>query len=181
MDEIAHPSGWILLGFITDPRTGLGRIHDFTISNFDLMKKLAKATFTKPIEEILAMDDVKERIDVYFKQQDLFTEMVKKHAKIEGKAIYIDLRDVETIYAGNRFLLYTLFPEQNISLWVVDGKKKVNTVITAGYSIINKTATVDIGSLMLKYGGGGHRSVGTCQVAFEETDKIIREIIAAIK
>jgi nanoRNase/pAp phosphatase (c-di-AMP/oligoRNAs hydrolase) len=181
VDEIAHPSGWILLGFITDPRTGLGRIHNFTISNFDLMKKLAKATFTKPIEEILAMDDVKERIDVYFEQQNLFTEMVKKHAKVEGKAIYIDLRGVETIYAGNRFLLYTLFPEQNISLWVVDGKKKVNTVITAGYSIINKSATVDVGSLMLKYGGGGHRSVGTCQVAFEDTDRIIREISAAIK
>jgi len=181
IDEIAHPSGWILLGFITDPRTGLGRIRNFTISNFDLMKKLAKATFDKPIEEILAMDDVKERIDVYFEQQNLFTDMVKKHAKTEGKAIYIDLRDVETIYAGNRFLLYTFFPEQNISLWVVDGKKKVNTVITAGYSIINKTATVDIGSLMLKYGGGGHRSVGTCQVDFDETDKIIREILAAIR
>jgi nanoRNase/pAp phosphatase (c-di-AMP/oligoRNAs hydrolase) len=181
IDEIAHPSGWILLGFITDPRTGLGRIHNFTISNFDLMKKLAKATFTKPIEEILAMDDVKERIDVYFEQQNLFIDMVKKHAKVEGKAIYIDLRGIETIYAGNRFLLYTIFPEQNISLWVVDGKKKVNTVITAGYSIINKTATVDVGSLMLKYGGGGHRSVGTCQVAFEDTDRIIREIIAAIK
>jgi len=181
IDEIAHPSGWILLGFITDPRTGLGRIRNFTISNFDLMKKLAKATFNKPIEEILALDDVKERIDVYFEQQNLFTDMVKKHAKIEGKAIYIDLRDVETIYAGNRFLLYTLFPDQNISLWVVDGKKKVNTVITAGYSIINKTATVDIGSLMLKYGGGGHRSVGTCQVDFDETDKIIREILTAIR
>jgi nanoRNase/pAp phosphatase (c-di-AMP/oligoRNAs hydrolase) len=181
IDEIANPSGWILLGFITDPRTGLGRIRNFTISNFDLMKKLAKATFSKPIEEILALDDVKERIDVYFEQQNLFTDMVKKHAKIEGKAIYIDLRDVETIYAGNRFLLYTLFPEQNISLWVVDGKKKVNTVITAGYSIINKTATVDIGSLMLKYGGGGHRSVGTCQVDFDETDKIIREILTAIR
>jgi nanoRNase/pAp phosphatase (c-di-AMP/oligoRNAs hydrolase) len=181
IDEIAHPTGWILLGFITDPRTGLGRIRNFTISNFELMKKLAKATFDKPIEEILALDDVKERIDVYLEQQNLFTEMVKKHAKIEGKAIYIDLRDVDTIYAGNRFLLYTLFPEQNISLWVVDGKKKVNTVITAGYSIINKTATVDIGSLMLKYGGGGHRSVGTCQVDFDDTDKIIREILAAIR
>jgi nanoRNase/pAp phosphatase (c-di-AMP/oligoRNAs hydrolase) len=181
IDEIANPSGWILLGFITDPRTGLGRIRNFTISNFELMKKLAKATFTKPIEEILAMDDVKERIDVYFEQQNLFIEMVKKHAKIEGNAIYIDLRNIETIYAGNRFLLYSLFPKQNISLWVVDGKKKINTVITAGYSIINKTATVDIGSLMLKYGGGGHRTVGTCQVAFEETDKIIGEILAAIK
>ena len=181
IEEIRYPTGWILLGFITDPRTGLGRIHNFTISNFDLMKKLAKATFTKPIEEILAMDDVKERIDVYFEQQDLFIEMVKKHAKTEGKAIYVDLRDVETINAGNRFLLYSLFPEQNISLWVVDGKKKVNTVITAGYSIVNKTATVDIGSLMLKYGGGGHRTVGTCQVAFDEADKTISEIIAAIK
>jgi len=181
IDEISHPTGWILLGFITDPRTGLGRIRNFTISNFDLMKKLARATFTKPIEEILALDDVKERIDVYFEQQGLFIEMVKKHAKTEGKAIYIDLRDVETIYAGNRFLLYSLFPEQNISLWVVDGKKKVNTVITAGYSIVNKTATVDIGSLMLKYGGGGHRTVGTCQVAFEDTERIIGEIIAAIK
>jgi len=181
IEEIRYPTGWILLGFITDPRTGLGRIHNFTISNFDLMKKLSKATFSKPIDEILAMADIEERIDVYYEQQNLFIDMVKKHAKIEGNAIYIDLRGVETIYAGNRFLIYSLFPEQNISVWVVDGKKKVNTVITVGYSIIKKTATVDVGSLMLKYGGGGHRSVGTCQVAFEETDKVIGEILAAIK
>ncbi|MDR2717423.1 MAG: exopolyphosphatase [Treponema sp.] len=181
IDEIMHPSGWVLLGFITDPRTGLGRIRNFTISNFDLMKKLAHDTFTKPIDEILASSDVKERIDVYFEQHNLFIEMVKKYAKVEGKAIYVDLRDVETIYAGNRFLLYTIFPEQNISVWVVDGKKKVNTVITVGYSVINKTATVDVGSLMLKYGGGGHKAVGTCQVPYDDTDKVIGEIIAAVK
>jgi len=181
IDEIMHPSGWILLGFLTDPRTGLGRIRNFTISNFELMKQLAHDTFTKPIEEILASKDVKERVEVYFEQHNNFIEMVKKHAKIEGKAIYVDLREVETIYAGNRFLLYTIFPEQNISVWVVDGKKKVNTVITVGYSVINKTATVDVGSLMLKYGGGGHKAVGTCQVPYENTDKIIGEIIAAVK
>jgi len=175
VNEILHPKGWILLGFIVDPRTGLGRIHDFTISNLDLMKKLAKATFTKPIEEILALSDVKERIEVYFDQHNKFIDMVKKHAKVEGKAIYIDLRDVDTIYAGNRFLLYTLFPDQNISVWVVDGN------ITVGYSVINKTATVDVGSLMLKYGGGGHKAVGTCQVPYGDTDKIIGEIIAAVK
>ena len=180
-DEIMNPKGWVLLGFIADPRTGLGRIRNFTISNFDLMKKLARDTFSKQIDEILAMDDVKERIEVYFEQNNLFVEMVKKHAKTEGNAIFVDLRDVETIYAGNRFLLYTLFPEQNISVWVVDGKKKVNTVITVGYSIINKTATVDVGSLMLKYGGGGHHAVGTCQVAYESTDKILGEILAAVK
>jgi len=181
IDEIMHPTGWVLLGFLTDPRTGLGRIRNFTISNFELMKQLAHDTFTKPIDEILASKDVKERVDVYFEQHNNFIEMVKKHAKIEGKAIYVDLRDVETIYAGNRFLLYTIFPDQNISVWVVDGKKKVNTVITVGYSVINKTATVDVGSLMLKYGGGGHKAVGTCQVPYEDTDKIIGEIIAAVK
>ena len=181
VDEIMNPSGWVLLGFIADPRTGLGRIRSFTISNFDLMKKLARATLSKPIEEILAMPDVKERVDVYFEQQEKFMEMVKTHAKVEGKAVFIDMRKVETINAGNRFLLYTMFPEQNISVWVVDGKKNVNTVITVGYSIINKTATVDVGSLMLKYGGGGHTAVGTCQVACADTDKVIQEIIAVVK
>jgi oligoribonuclease NrnB/cAMP/cGMP phosphodiesterase (DHH superfamily) len=181
IDEIMHPSGWILLGFISDPRTGLGRIRNFTISNFDLMKKLATATFSKPFEEILAMDDVKGRVEVYFEQNRLFIEMVKQHSKIEGRAVYVDLRNIETIYTGNRFLLYTIFPDQNISVWVVDGKKKVNTVITVGYSVINKTATVDVGSLMLKYGGGGHKAVGTCQVPYEDTDKIIAEIVAAVK
>ena len=180
-EEIVHPTGWVLLGFIADPRTGLGRIRNFTISNFDLMKKLAKDTLTKPIDEILAMSDIKERIDVYFEQQNKFIEMVKKHSKTEGNAVFVDMRDVETIYAGNRFLLYTVFPEQNISVWVVDGKKKVNTVITVGYSVINKTSKVDVGSLMLKYGGGGHTAVGTCQVAFDDTDRIISEILAAVR
>jgi len=180
-DEIMNPKGWVLLGFIADPRTGLGRIRNFSISNLDLMKKLAKATLSKPIEEILALSDVKERVDTYFEQHGKFIEMVKKYAKTEGNAIFIDLREAETIYAGNRFLLYTVFPEQNISVWVVDGKKKVNSVITVGYSVINKTAAVDVGSLMLKYGGGGHKAVGTCQVAYNDTDKIIREILDMIK
>ena len=181
IDEIMHPSGWVLLGFIADPRTGLGRIRNFSISNLDLMKKLAQGALSKPIDEILALSDVKERVDVYFEQHNLFIEMVKKYAKTEGNAIFVDLRNVDAIHAGNRFLLYTIFPEQNISVWVVDGRKKVNTVITVGYSVINKTATVDVGHLMLKYGGGGHRAVGTCQVGYDDTNKIIREIIDAVK
>ncbi|MDR0375408.1 MAG: exopolyphosphatase [Treponema sp.] len=179
-DEILHPKGWVLLGFIVDPRTGLGRIRNFTISNFDLMKKLAsEAAFAKPVTEILALPDVKERIDAYFEQSEIFLEMVKKHARTEGNAIIADFRNVENIPAGNRFLLYTLFPEQNISIWIIDGKQKVNSVLTVGYSVINRTAIVDVGSLMLKYGGGGHIQVGTCQVPYEETDKVLAEIIAA--
>ena len=180
-DEIMNPSGWVLLGFITDPRTGLGRIRTFTISNLDLMKKLARDTFSKPIDEILAMSDVKERVDAYFEQHNLFIDMVKKHAKIDGNVIFVDMRGVQTIHAGNRFLLYTIYPDQNISVWVVDGRQKINSVITVGYSVINKTSTVDVGSLMLKYGGGGHTVVGTCQVAYEDTDRIVQEIISACK
>ena len=180
-DEILHPHGWVLLGFIMDPRTGLGRFRDFTISNYELMKELAGACEEKNIDEILAMPDLKERIEIYREQSELFIKMIKEHAKVEGNAMILDLRGVETIYAGNRFLIYTLFPEQNISLWVIDGRNKANVAITVGYSIINRTATVNVGSLMLAYGGGGHQQVGTCQVDYADADKAIAEIIEKIK
>jgi nanoRNase/pAp phosphatase (c-di-AMP/oligoRNAs hydrolase) len=180
-EEILKPRGWVLLGFIMDPRTGLGRFRNFTISNYDLMKELARACSEKPIEEILAMPDVKERLDVYFEQNELFREMVAKYAKVDGKALMVDLRGVETIYAGNRFLIYTLYPDQNISVWVVDGKGKANAVITVGYSILNRSATVDVGKMLLGYGGGGHHQVGTCQVPYADADRIITEVMEKIR
>jgi len=180
-EEVFHPTGWILLGFLMDPRTGLGRFRDFTISNYDLMKLLAKACIDKDIEEILALDDVRERVDIYMEEVEAFKEMILKYAKAEGNAIVIDLRGVEVIHAGNRFLIYTMFPNQNISVWVVDGKNKQNAAITVGYSIINRSATVNVGSLLLGYGGGGHTQVGTCQVAYADADRIIREIVDAVK
>jgi nanoRNase/pAp phosphatase (c-di-AMP/oligoRNAs hydrolase) len=180
-DEILDPKGWILLGFIMDPRTGLGRFRNFTISNYDLMKELAKACTEKTIDEILAMSDVKERLEIYFEQNVKFREMVQQHIRLDGNVIFLDLRGVEPIYAGNRFLIYTLYPEQNISVWVVDGKGKANAAITVGYSIINRTCTVDVGSLLLKYGGGGHHQVGTCQVDYADADRVIGEIIQKIK
>jgi len=179
-DEILDPKGWILLGFIMDPRTGLGRFRNFTISNYDLMKQLALACSEKSIDEILAMPDVKERLDLYFEQTSIFKDMVMKYAKPVGKVILVDLRNVDVIYAGNRFLIYTLFPEQNISVWIVDGRNKTNVAITVGYSIINRTATVDVGSLLLSYGGGGHKQVGTCQVSYNNAEKIIAEILEKV-
>ena len=180
-DEILDPKGWILLGFIMDPRTGLGRFRNFTISNYELMKELAKACSEKTIDEILAMPDVIERMDLYYEQTNLFKEMVSKYAKPDGNVLLVDLRNVEPIYAGNRFFIYTLYPEQNISVWVVDGRNKTNVAITVGYSIINRTATVDVGSLLLCYGGGGHRQVGACQVPYDEADRIIAEVVEKVK
>jgi nanoRNase/pAp phosphatase (c-di-AMP/oligoRNAs hydrolase) len=181
VDEILDPRGWVLLGFIMDPRTGLGRFRNFTISNYDLMTTLAKACAEKSIYDILAMPDVKERIDFYFQQRDLFVEMVKKHSKPVGNVIMVDMRDVDTIFAGNRFVIYTLYPEQNISIWIVDGRNKINVAITVGHSIVNRSSKVDVGSMLLYYGGGGHKQVGTCQVTYDDADKIINEIMEKIQ
>jgi nanoRNase/pAp phosphatase (c-di-AMP/oligoRNAs hydrolase) len=180
-DEILRPHGWVLLGFIMDPRTGLGRFRNFTVSNYELMEKLAKACSEKHIDEIMDMPDVKERLEVYWEQADVFRDMLAKHSKVDGNVVFIDLRGIDPINAGNRFMVYTMFPEQNISVWVIDGRNKVNVSVTVGYSIINKSATVDVGSLMLSYGGGGHHQVGTCQVPYEDADRVIAEVLEKVK
>lgn len=180
-EEILHPTGWILLGFISDPRTGLGRFRDFRISNYQLMEELINLFRNMSIDEILALSDVKERVELYLDQSKLFTEMVNAHTKVVENVIVTDLRDVEIIYTGNRFMIYSLYPEQNVSLWIVDGKQKQNVSIACGYSILNRTCTEDIGKLMLKYGGGGHHMVGTCQVLYDDANLTIDAIIDVLK
>lgn len=162
-DEILHPTGWILIGFLMDPRTGLGRWREFTVPNYALMEKLMVACQTKSIDEILAMPDVIERIEVYNEQTTKFIDMVQSHTVTDGNLIISDLRGVDPIYTGNRFLIYCLYPNQNISAWIVSGRGGFGCSAAVGYSILNKTSKVNVGSLMLKYGGGGHEKVGTCQ------------------
>ena len=180
-DEIIEPSGWVLLGFIMDPRTGLGRFQDFTIGNIDLMQRLIEDCRTMKVDEILELPDVKERIVKYHEQAEKYKDMILKHSRIDWEVLITDLRNVSPIYTGNRFLIYSLFPDQNVSVWVTDGKEKENVAIAVGYSILNRTARVDVGSLMLKYGGGGHYRVGTCQVPYDKADQIIFEIVEAIR
>ncbi len=179
-EEILNPAGWVLLGFMMDPRTGLGRFRNFRISNYQLMEQLIEACRTMDIPEILALPDVAERVQLYFEQDGLFRNMITSHTKLDGNVILTDLRGVETIYTGNRFLLYSLYPEGNMSIWLVDGKAKQNVAIAMGYSILNRTATADVGSLMLRFGGGGHRRVGTCQVPYEEADKVVAMLITEL-
>ncbi len=181
VDDILNPVGWVLLGFIMDPRTGLGRFRNFTISNYELMEQLIDACRSMKIEEILALEHVKERVKLYFEQDKLFKAMIMDHTKVDQNVIITDLRDVEPIYTGNRFLIYSLFPEQNISLWIVDGRAKLNVSIAVGHSILNRSSNTNVGNLMLSYGGGGHRQVGTCQVPYEQADTAINEIVSKMK
>ena len=179
-EDILRPKGWIMLAFIADPRTGLGYRHDFTVSNFELMKKLPQLLRTKSIEEILNLPDFQERVKLYNEENAKYEKLIKKSAVIKGNAIVIDLRDCGAIPAGNRFLEYVLYPEQNISLRIVDGKKKQFAMISVGHSIINRTSTIDVGTLTLRYGGGGHKRVGTCQVAYQDVNQVVGQMLDVI-
>jgi len=180
-DDVLNPKGWILLGFMMDPRTGLGRFRDFRISNYELMELLIDACRTKSIAEILEMPDVKERVEMYFKQDALFRAMVQEHTTIEGNVIITDLRSVDPIYTGNRFVVYSMYPEQNISIWMVDGRGQMNCPIAVGHSILNRGSKTNVGKLMLKYGGGGHDQVGTCQVDYDQATEVVAELIKQMR
>ncbi len=178
VDEILNPNGFILLGFIMDPRTGLGRFRDFTIPNYALMEELIDWCGELSIDEILDLPDVAERVTKYMEQTDLFIKMLKEHTRIQDQVIITDLRGQELIYAGNRFIIYSLFPEQNISVWIVSGKGGEGCSAAVGHSVVNRTSKVDVGALMLKYGGGGHKAVGTCQFNSQQMDDKLKALVA---
>ena len=177
MDEILNPTGWVLLHYLMDARTGLGRFHDFRISNYALMMELIDYCLEHDIDEILELPDVKERVDLYFEQADLFKKQLLRLAKVYDKVVVLDLRNEEVIHAGNRFMIYALFPEAQISIHVAWGFKKQNTAVMIGKSIVNKGSNADIGALCLKYGGGGHRNAGTCQLENDTVDQQLPDII----
>lgn len=179
-EEILHPTGWVLLHYLMDARTGLGRFHDFRISNYDLMMELIDYCLEHTIDEILELPDVRERVELYFEQEKLFKEQLQRIAKVDGDCVILDFRDEDVIHAGNRFMIYALYPEAKYSVHVVWGFKKQNTAVMIGKSIINKSGVVDIGQLCLAYGGGGHHNAGTCQLSNDEVDVLLPSIIMAI-
>ena len=180
VDDILNPKGCVLLHYLMDARTGLGRFHNFRISNYDLMMELIDYCLEHDIDEILDLPDVKERVDLYFEQAELFKEQLQRIAKVYDKVVVLDLRNEETIYAGNRFMIYALYPETQISIHVAWGFRKQNTAVMIGKSIVNKASQADIGELCLKYGGGGHKNAGTCQLDNDKVDELLPDIIKAL-
>lgn len=180
MDEILDPKGWVLLHYLMDARTGLGRFHHFRISNYDLMMELIDYCLDHDIDEILELPDVKERVELYFEQAEQFKAQLRRIARVHDKVVVLDLRKEEVIHAGNRFMIYALYPETEISVHVAWGFRKQNTAVMIGKSIVNKNSQVDIGELCLQYGGGGHRNAGTCQLDNDVVDEKLPDIIRAL-
>ncbi len=179
-NDVLNPKKWVLLSFLMDARTGLGRFKDFRISNYNLMMELIDYCKNHTIEEILELPDVKERLDLYFEYEEKFKDQIERCSKVYGNLVVLDLRDEEIIYPGNRFTIYAEYPQCNISMHVLWGLKKQNTVLAVGKSIFNRTSKTNIGELMLKYGGGGHANAGTCQVDNDKAEATIQETIAQI-
>ena len=177
VDEILNPKDWVLLNFLMDARTGLGRFHEFRISNYQLMMELIDYCVEHTIEQVLELPDVKERVALYFDQQKLFKEQLERITKIHDRVAVIDLRDEETIYTGNRFMVYAMHPEVEMSVHIAWGFKKQNTAVMIGKSIVNKASKVNIGDLCLSYGGGGHANAGTCQLPNDKVDEEMPTII----
>ena len=179
-EEILDPTGWVLLNYLMDSRTGLGRFREFRVSNYQLMMDLIKYVRDHNIDEVLALPDMVERVALYFDHSAKAKEQIKRCTSVYGNLVVLDLRAEETIFAVNRFMIYALFPDSNISIHAMWGVQKQNTVFATGKSIINRTSKTSIGTLMLSYGGGGHENAGTCQIANEQAETVLQELIGKI-
>jgi nanoRNase/pAp phosphatase (c-di-AMP/oligoRNAs hydrolase) len=179
-EEIMHPEGWVLLNYLMDARTGLGRFREFRISNYALMMDLIQYCRDHGIEDILSLPDVKERIDIYQEHAAKAKAQIERCATVHGNLVVLDLREEETIWATNRFMIYALFPQCNISIHVMWGVQKQNTVLATGKSILDRSSKTNVGELMLAYGGGGHHAAGTCQVENDQAAAVLQKLIAQI-
>jgi len=179
-DEILDPAGWIFLSFLMDPRTGLGRFRDFRISNYQLMLQLIDACTRLSAEEVLASPDVVERVELYWKHAEAAREQIQRCATVHGNLVVLDLREEEIIHPTNRFQIYALFPQCNVSMHVLWGLKQQNTVLAVGKSILDRSSATNVGALMLEYGGGGHEAAGTCQVDNERAADVQAELVTRI-
>jgi len=179
-DEIINPDGWVLLNYLMDSRTGLGRFREFRVSNYQLMMELIDYCRDHSVADILNLPDVKERVELYRDHEERFKDQINRCATVHNNLVVLDLRNEETIFAGNRFMIYALYPDCNISIHVMWGLNQLNTVFATGGSITNRTSNSNIGELMLEYGGGGHANAGTCQVENEDAERVLGELVARI-
>lgn len=180
-DEIMNPADWVLFAFLTDPRTGLGRFKNFRLSFYDFMEKMIGLCQTKTIRDIMNDPDVAERMSLYNGHREKFAEQLRLCSAVHGKVVHVNYRNEPLIYAGNRFMVYALFPQTKISVHEIWGKNKRNVVFAVGKSVLNEKIKTDIGELMLQYGGGGHADAGTCQVRTDQADQVRTELLTVLQ
>jgi nanoRNase/pAp phosphatase (c-di-AMP/oligoRNAs hydrolase) len=179
-DEILAPTDWVLLNYLMDSRTGLGRFREFRVSNYQLMMDLIEYCRSHGIADILRLPDVVERVELYLDHAARAREQIERCATVHKNLVVLDLRNEDTIFAANRFMIYALYPQCNISIHVMWGVQKQNTVFATGKSILDRGSKTNVGELMLNYGGGGHNAAGTCQVDNDQAQTVLDALIQQI-
>jgi oligoribonuclease NrnB/cAMP/cGMP phosphodiesterase (DHH superfamily) len=176
-DDVTDPKGWILLGYTLDPRTGMARYRDYFLHVLELVKAHPQSP-----DAVLADAQVQERVKILQDQQWAFMEHLIDQSKLDGNVIVTDVRGKKDVALGNRFYIYTLFPDANVSVRIADGAPGSNTCsIQVGHSIFNRTCTTNVGELLAKYGGGGHAGAGTAQPAVADADRVLNEVVTQLK
>jgi hypothetical protein len=172
-EDVLHPQGYVLISMTID---GV-RPQDepYWLRLIELLRDV-------PVEEILKDPDVDQRCQEVLDSQKRLKKILLQRATLKGNVIFVDLRGIKDLPEGNRFLIYTLFPKGNISLKITnDSQRPKTTAISVGYNIFNTTSKVNVGALLEKFGGGGHRVVGSCRVPNGEAEKAIAQILEAIR
>ena len=172
--DVLQPKDYVLLGFTVDPRTGLGNDDAFFFQCLEWLQE-------KPIREVLVEPVVRERIIRMFDQNEKFCWTLVQYSRLSGNVVFTDFRRVSDSPVGNRFLIYTLFPEANVSVRAQWGPGKKNVMVNVGHSIFNRTCQTSVGELMSDYGGGGHRGAGSTPLPIMEADLKILEIIETLQ
>jgi hypothetical protein len=172
-EDVLHPAGYVLLSMTIDGK--YAEDEPYWLCLIELLRE-------KTLEETMSDPEVKRRCRKILDDQEKLKQILLGRTTLKGNVISTDLRGVKEIPDGNRFLIYTLFPSGSISMKIADDSQRPNmTAISVGYNIFNTTSKVNVGALMEKHGGGGHRVVGSCRVPKDEAEKHIREIFEAIK
>ncbi|NQU62295.1 MAG: exopolyphosphatase [Rhodospirillales bacterium] len=179
-EDILAPDNWTLLNFIVDPRTGLDAVGGFNISHNAFLYDLMTYCRHNPIDEILGLPDVQERVNVYLYQKEFAELQLVRSSHVHGKLVVTDLRDEDPIFACNRFLIYALNPECNVSMHISKGAEAGFVRIAIGKSILDKSSKTNIGSMLLEFGGGGHASAGGCRVKEADLGDVKAKLIERI-
>ncbi len=180
-EEVLEPEGWTMLNFLLDPRTGLGRFGNFRVSNQKLLLDLVDYCREYPVEEVMALPDVAERVELYREHKEPFQEQLRRCARLDGNVLIVDYTGEEEVFASNRFVKYAMYPQANVSVQAAWGFQQETVVMTVGRSIFNRSFTLNIGALMLQYGGGGHAQVGACQVSAGQKDEVLTELVTKLR
>jgi nanoRNase/pAp phosphatase (c-di-AMP/oligoRNAs hydrolase) len=172
--DILAPAGYIQLGLTLDSRTGLGTFEDYF---FTLMALLLRNT---PVKEILAHPQVNKRCEVMAQEDAAFREALRDHSTVDGNVVITDFRDIDHPPIGNRFLVYALYPEVNVSVRLHWGPGREYPMLLVGHSVLNRTCRTNVGELCARYGGGGHRGAGSVPL-MDEPDQQVQLIVAELK